>query len=147
MTHPHDALTKAHNPINDLGFGAETQPEAAPVDAVAEDTGLRPDVKFETRLEALQRENRERAGIYEAQIVAAEAAGTLWSVQAAMYPSRVFCCLYHGRNDDIEPFASQHTDAPAIFGPVALVGMDHRTAMFEAMKLFTVDEITIRTVR
>ena len=61
--HPHETLTKEPNPINDIGFGPET--------------------KFETRLEALRRENRERRGMIEAAMAEAEAKGELWTVQAA----------------------------------------------------------------
>ena len=49
--HPHETLTKEPNPINDIGFGPET--------------------KFETRLEALRRENRERRGMTEAAMIEA----------------------------------------------------------------------------
>lgn len=123
--HPHETLTKEPNPINDIGFGPET--------------------KFETRLEALRRESRERRGMIEATMVEAETNGELWTVQAAMFPGRVFCLVYHGRVDDTDPLESQH-QPPAIFGPLHLIG-DHRHVMLEAMKLFMVDEITIRTVR
>jgi hypothetical protein len=147
MTHPHEVLTNA--PAFDPALGvfvpAGTPPEA--FGDAAEDTGLRPDVKFETRLEALQRENRERAGQREADMVEADTKGQLWTVQAAMYPGRVFCLVYLGRHDDTEPLESQHRSASAIFGPLHLIGKTHREAMFEVMKLFTVDEITIRTVR
>lgn len=109
--------------------------------------GLRPDTKFETRLEALRRENRERIGQTEAAIAASEAAGTLWTVQAALYAGRAFALVYHGRMDDTEPLESQHRDAGGVFGPVFLIGKTHKEAMAETLKLFTVDEITIRTVR
>lgn len=126
MTHPHEALTDLPNPINDIGFGAET--------------------KFETRMEAALRESKARARQIEEDMIAADAKGELWTVQAAMYPGRVFCLVYHGRHDDTEPLESQHGAAPAIFGPLHLMG-NHRHVMLEAMKLFTVDEITIRTIR
>lgn len=112
----------------------------------AEDAGLRPDVKFESRVEALRRENRERAGQTEADMIAADAEGKLWTVQAAMYPNRAFCCVYHGRRDDVEPLSSQHQAAGAIFGPVFLIGKTQKEAMIEAMNFFTVQEITIRVI-
>lgn len=120
--HPHEALT--NEPCND---------------------GLSPHVKFETRLEALRRENRERAGQTEATLIAADAKGELWTVQASLKPGRVFCLIYHGRHEDTEPLESQH-GGDAIFGPVFLMGT-HREVQAEALKLFTVDEITIRTIR
>lgn len=143
--HPHEALTNAPNPI--LGDVSSMMPVAAPRAEVACGDGLRPDVKFETRLQALQRENRERAGQREADIAVSLANGTLWTVHAALYPGKACVVLFHGKVEDEGQLDADHPDMPAFFGPVFLIGKTHREAMFEAMKLFTVDEITIRTVR
>ena len=123
--HPHETLTKEPNPINDIGFVPET--------------------KFETRMEAALRESKAKARQIEADMIAADAKGELWTVQAALFPGRVFCLIYHGRVDDTDPLESQQ-QPPAIFGPLHLIG-NHRHVMLEAMKLFTADEITIRTIR
>ena len=149
--HPHEALTK--EPCND-GLSPhtkfETRMEAAlreskakarqiEADMIAEDT------KFETRTEAALRESKAKARQIEADMVAADAKGELWTVQAALKPGRVFCLIYHGRHDDTEPLESQH-QGDAIFGPLHLMG-NHREVQAQALKLFTVDEITIRTIR
>ena len=123
MTHPHEALTNLPG----------------------ETAGLDPAVKLESRMEAAERERREKNARLEEARADAEEAGLLWTVQAVLKPGKVFCLVYHGRKDDTTPISSQHVGEP-IFGPVYLMG-DHRHAMLEAMKLFTVDEITIRTVR
>lgn len=142
MTHPHDALTSLPNPILDKApgpmLGAEKLEEGH--DQFPENLIL------ETRLEAFQRETRERAAKIEADMQEADAKGELWTVQAALYPGRVFCLVYHGRNDDMEPLESQHGAAGGFFGPVHLMG-DHKRVMRQALDHFVVDEITIRTVR
>ena len=147
MTHPHERLTSLPAHIDCSSMIPTGLPGAGPFMACpAEDVGLRPDIKFESRVDALRRENRERAEQTEAAMIAADAEGKLWTVQAALYPNRAFCCIYHGRRDDTEPLSSQHQAAGAIFGPVFLIGKTQKEAMIEAMNLFTVQEITIRVI-
>lgn len=119
-------------------------PQEAPTNEPCND-GLLPHTKFETRMEAALRESKAKARQIEADMIAADAKGELWTVQAALKPGRVFCLIYHGRHDDTEPLESQH-GGDAIFGPLHLMGT-HREVQAEALKLFTVDEITIRTIR
>lgn len=107
--------------------------------------GLSPATKFETRLEAAARESRARASKIEADMVAADAKGELWTVQATLVPGKVFCLIYHGVNDDTSHIEANHP-GHVVFGPLHLMG-DHKTVMAEAFKLFTVDEITMRTIR
>lgn len=103
-------------------------------------------MKFESRLEAAARERREYALMREAEITEADAKGLLWTVQAALYPGRVFCVIYQGRVEDTEPLTSQHRASGVFLGPVFQIG-DQRKAMAEALALFTVDEVTIRVVK
>ncbi len=103
-------------------------------------------MKFETRLQAALRESKARIAEIEAEQAAADAKGELWTVQAALYPGRVFCAIYHGRNEDMEPLESQHRASGAFLGPVYLTGKK-ATVMVEALALFSVDEITIRVIR
>ena len=140
LTHPHEALTKMPNPVlAKPGEGPFMDCPAACTD------GLSPHTKFETRLEAALRESKAKARQIEADMIAADAKGELWTVQAALKPGHVFCLIHHGRHDDTEPLESQHR-GDAIFGPLHLMGT-HREVQAEALKLFTVDEITIRTIR
>ena len=133
MTHPHEALTKLPAHVD--------RSSMIP-------TGLRPDTKFETRLEAAERESRARSAQIKADMEASEAAGTLWTVHAAMYPGRVVAFLCFGKTEDeVARRAGMDGFAPAIFGPLHLIGKTHREAMFETFKLFTVDKIEITTIR
>ena len=110
------------------------------------ESGFNPDIKFESRIQAAVRESEAKVAAILAQQEEADAKGELWTVQAAMYPKRAFCMIYHGRVEDVEPLQSQHGAAGAIFGPVYVTGKQ-REAMAEALSFFTVDEITIRVIR
>lgn len=117
----------------------------AEVDRVLQGGQSAPDFKFETRLEAAARERRERAAKLDAEREDAAAKGELWTVQAAIYPGRCFCMVYHGREENTDAITSQHREAGVIFGPVLLTGKQH-AVMAEALAFFKVNEITIRVV-
>ena len=95
-------------------------------------------MKFETR--------KARRAKIEAEQAAADAKGELWTVQAALYPGRVFCVIYHGRVEDMEPLESQHQASGAFLGPVFLTGKQ-TAVMAEALALFCVNEVTIRVIK
>lgn len=118
-------LGRDHKPLNDLGFG--------------------PEMKFESRIQAAIRESKERIEKITAEQEAADFKGELWTVQAALYPGRVFCIVYHGRFADMEPLESQHGGAGAFLGPVLVTGKQ-KAVMAEALALFTVNEVTIRVI-
>ena len=110
------------------------------------DVGFDSNIKFETRIQAALRESKARMAEIEAEQAAADAKGELWTVQAALYPGRVFCVVYHGRVEDMEPLESQHRASGAFLGPVFLTGKQ-TAVMAEALALFCVNEITIRVIK
>lgn len=119
-------LCRDHKPLNDLGFG--------------------PEIQFESRLDAATRERREARAVIDARNAGADAKGELWTVQAALYPGRVFCLIYHGNFQDMDDLESQHQASGAFFGPVNLTGKQ-TAVMAEALALFRVNEITIRVIK
>lgn len=110
-------------------------------------TEQEPQNNAEDRLQIAERKSKARSAQIEKNMIEADAKDQLWTIQAALYPGRVFCLVYLGRHDDTEPLESQHRTAPAIFGPLHLIGKTHREVMLQAMNLFVVDEITIKTIR
>lgn len=106
----------------------------------------RPDMQFETRLEAAARERRERTAATEALHAEAKAKGELWTAHAALYPDRVACFVYNGCVPVARTPSAEHPDCGLFMGPCYLTG-NQQAVMAEALALFRVDEITIRVIR
>lgn len=122
-------------------------PENTPPEAFA------PDTHFETRLEAVRRERQEAQAALEAEMVAADGRGELWTARAALKPSAhgtaAFVLIHKGdtRKDEMtdEAMHSQHREAGIFMEATRFMGSKPEI-MAAIAGMFTVAEYTFRFV-